>query len=178
MAKKEARARRESGSGRYRHEKDERTVARGHEAREGRYIVATCSGSDRFAAEPRARREDRLPARRSDVVEVPRADYEAMIRRIEDLEDVRALDEARTDPAREELPARLVRRLLSGKESRVALWRAHRGLSQRALAEKAGVQPGYLSEIESGKKPGSVKALAALARALDVEVEDLIGREE
>jgi transcriptional regulator with XRE-family HTH domain len=44
----------------------------------------------------------------------------------------------------------------------------------RGLAGKAGIAPAYLSEIERGKKPGSIKALVAIARALEVEIEDLI----
>jgi DNA-binding Xre family transcriptional regulator len=111
------------------------------------------------------------------VVELLRADYESLLRRIEDLEDVRAIDQARADPDREELPVEMVERLLFGRENPVVVWRQHRGLSQRALAEQAGMQPGYLSEIENGKKPGSVKALAAIARALKVDIEDLISRD-
>jgi transcriptional regulator with XRE-family HTH domain len=41
------------------------------------------------------------------------------------------------------------------------------------LAEQAAMNPGYLSEIETGRKPGSVKALAKIARVLGVTIEDL-----
>jgi DNA-binding XRE family transcriptional regulator len=64
-------------------------------------------------------------------------------------------------------------RLLNG-EHPLIVWREKRGLSQRALAEKAGVSPGYLSEIESRKKPGSVHALAVLAKALEITIDDLV----
>jgi transcriptional regulator with XRE-family HTH domain len=59
-------------------------------------------------------------------------------------------------------------------ESPVTVWRAHRGLKQNALAEAAGISKTYLSEIEAGKKPGSVSAMAAIARALRVGIEDLV----
>jgi transcriptional regulator with XRE-family HTH domain len=36
------------------------------------------------------------------------------------------------------------------------------------------VGAGYLAEIETGRKPGSAAALASLARALEVQIEDLI----
>jgi len=35
------------------------------------------------------------------------------------------------------------------------------------------VDPAYLSQIETGKKPGSVRALASLARALRIDLDDL-----
>lgn len=52
-------------------------------------------------------------------------------------------------------------------------WRSRRGLSARALAARAGVDPGYLSQIETGRKPGSVRALRALAGALGVPLDAL-----
>ncbi|MGM0703841.1 MAG: helix-turn-helix domain-containing protein [Pseudomonadota bacterium] len=41
------------------------------------------------------------------------------------------------------------------------------------LAEKAGISQGYLSEIEAGKKTGSLGVLKRIAEALDVELSDL-----
>jgi Helix-turn-helix. len=46
----------------------------------------------------------------------------------------------------------------------------------QALAGRAGVSTGYLSEIEAGKKPGSVDAYKALAEALDTSVDWLVLR--
>ncbi len=63
------------------------------------------------------------------------------------------------------------KRILAG-ESPIRVWRQKRGLTQRALAEAAAIQPGYLSEIENGKKPGSVPAYQALAHALSVRPEN------
>lgn len=71
------------------------------------------------------------------------------------------------------LPIELADRLFAG-EAPVRVWREHRGLTLRALAEKADVAPSDLSEIENGQKPGSVAALVRLARALGVTVEDLV----
>jgi ribosome-binding protein aMBF1 (putative translation factor) len=42
-----------------------------------------------------------------------------------------------------------LRRILDD-ESPVKVWREKRGLSQRALAEQAGVSPSSLAEIETG----------------------------
>lgn len=73
--------------------------------------------------------------------------------------------------ASEYLPIAMVERLAAEPAMRV--WREHRGLSQRELAATAGVSVSDLNEIEAGKKPGSVKALKALAQALRVELGDL-----
>jgi DNA-binding Xre family transcriptional regulator len=102
-----------------------------------------------------------------------RAQVKALRERLEDVEDALRLGAAEArGRSPDALPVALVERLLAG-ESLVRIWRGHRGMSGRALAKSAGIDPAYLSQIETGKKPGSVKALRALARALDVTVEDL-----
>jgi DNA-binding XRE family transcriptional regulator len=72
-------------------------------------------------------------------------------------------------------PAEVVDRLLAG-ESPVRVFRRHRGLTQRALAERAGLNPVYLSQIENGKRTGSVETLGRIARNLDVDLDDLVAR--
>ena len=59
-------------------------------------------------------------------------------------------------------------------EHPVRIWREHRGMTQVCLAEYAGIDRVYLSEIEGRKKPGSVAALRALAEALSVTTDDLV----
>jgi transcriptional regulator with XRE-family HTH domain len=56
---------------------------------------------------------------------------------------------------------------------RRCVWREHRCLSARALASRAGISTAYLSQIETGSKPGSFDAMAKLSRALGVDMEDL-----
>jgi ribosome-binding ATPase YchF (GTP1/OBG family) len=116
----------------------------------------------------------------TDTVTLTRAEYEALIERIEDAEDNAFLDsvEAREraigrEKARADyLPAELVRRLIDG-EHPVRVWRTHRGLGRDALAAVAGIAPSYLSEIETRRKPGSFGALAKLAAALHISLDDL-----
>jgi DNA-binding XRE family transcriptional regulator len=116
----------------------------------------------------------------TDTVTLTRAEYEALIERIEDAEDNAFLDsvEAREraigkEKARADyLPAELVRRLID-REHPVRVWRAHRGLTREALAAAAGVAPSYLSEIETRRKPGSFSALAKIASALRISLDDL-----
>ena len=74
---------------------------------------------------------------------------------------------------RDYLTADEAERLLDG-EHPVKVWRGKRGLTQRALAKAAGMQPGYLAEIETGRKPGSAGALSRLSTALGVAMGDLV----
>jgi DNA-binding Xre family transcriptional regulator len=73
----------------------------------------------------------------------------------------------------EHISAAIVDRLADG-EAPVRIWREYRGLSLRGLAERARISAAMLSEIETGKKEGSVRTLAAIARALRVDLNDLV----
>jgi len=116
----------------------------------------------------------------SEIVTLTRAEYEALIERLEDAEDLAAVAAAEAreaalgkEKARADyLPIELVRRLSAG-EHPVRVWRAHRRLSREALATAAGIAPSYLSEIETRRKPGSFSALAKLAAALHISLDDL-----
>ncbi len=85
-----------------------------------------------------------------------------------------ASDESLFDAARarkaETFPAALVNGLLDGANPVKAL-REHRGLTQAALAKAAGIGPVYLSQIETGRRTGSLATLRALAKALGVDFE-------
>lgn len=110
-----------------------------------------------------------------ELVLVPRADYERLVEAAEQLADVSAYDEAKRRLAAGEdelLPAAMVDRLLAG-ESALRVWREHRGLSASELAGRAGLSQAYVSQLETGKRDGSVAALGALARALGVDIGDL-----
>ena len=73
----------------------------------------------------------------------------------------------------ESLPIELADRLLAG-ENPVRVWREHRGLSLAALADQAGVGKGFLSQIENGQRTGTIETLKKLARALELDLEDLV----
>lgn len=53
-------------------------------------------------------------------------------------------------------------------------WRDYRGLSQEALAAKAGVSNGLISQIEAGTSGGSPESLEKLAKALNCEPGELL----
>lgn len=80
--------------------------------------------------------------------------------------DARARDE-------EVLPHAVVKRLAAGQHP-LKVFREYRGLTQAELAERAGTKPAYLSQIETGKRDGGRKLLGRLARALEVELADLM----
>ena len=88
---------------------------------------------------------------------------------LEDAVATAAFHEARDH---ERVPIELVDRLLAG-ENPVKAWREHRSLSQRALAERTGLNFAYLSQIETGARKGSVATMKKLARALHVDLDDL-----
>ncbi|MDP2852891.1 MAG: helix-turn-helix transcriptional regulator [Smithellaceae bacterium] len=55
------------------------------------------------------------------------------------------------------------------------LWRTQRNLTQDELAGLAGISKPYLSQIETGKRQDTVDTLRAIAQALDVPPDVLIG---
>jgi transcriptional regulator with XRE-family HTH domain len=58
--------------------------------------------------------------------------------------------------------------------SRLRALRAEREETLAQTAERAGISPQYLSEIERGRKEASSEMIAALAGALDISVADLM----
>ena len=105
---------------------------------------------------------------------VPLAEYEALRNAVnEDAMDAAIMKRVLEDPDQELVPFTLVKRIANG-EHPVRVWREHRGRRAGELATAAGVASSYLSDIENGKKPGSVNAMKRIAIALDVTIDDLI----
>lgn len=88
----------------------------------------------------------------------------------EDAEDAAICDRAKEQEA---FPVEVVDRMLAD-EHPIRVFRDYRRLTQRQLAEKVGISPLYLSQIERGVRTGSVTTLAAIANALSVELDDLL----
>ena len=111
------------------------------------------------------------------LVIIPEADFERLVAAAEDAADVAAVEAFRQKLASGEeelIPAAIVDRILGG-ENRVRIWREHRGLSASALAEKAGIAKPFLSQIEHGKREGTLDTLRKIASALGVTLDDLVG---
>lgn len=75
--------------------------------------------------------------------------------------------------SQDDLPAALLDKLAARQESPVKILRKHRGLTQAELAKKSGISRPYLTEIETGKKDGSLRAMKSLAKTLGVNVSAL-----
>ena len=105
---------------------------------------------------------------------IPQAEYEMLRAAIdEDAMDAAIIRRVLEDADEEFVPFELVKRLSNG-ENPVRVWRTFHNMKACQLAAAAGVAGSYLSDIETGKKPGSVKAMKRLAAALNVTVDDLI----
>ncbi|MDR3424415.1 MAG: helix-turn-helix transcriptional regulator [Alphaproteobacteria bacterium] len=76
-------------------------------------------------------------------------------------------------PSEDAWPDDLVERLLAG-ETPLRLWREFRRMTLDKLSQATGIAKGYLSEVENGKKPGSAASLKVCAKALCVDLDDLV----
>jgi DNA-binding XRE family transcriptional regulator/mRNA-degrading endonuclease RelE of RelBE toxin-antitoxin system len=114
---------------------------------------------------------------------VPIENWEALLDRLEELED---LHDARAIAAaiaggEETYPHEFVKRLATTDSHPLKVWREYRRLTLASLAKACGVSSAALSQIENGKRSPSVELLIKLARALACDMEDLIrmdGQEE
>jgi DNA-binding XRE family transcriptional regulator len=110
---------------------------------------------------------------------VPLAEYEAMVRAAEAAEDAADAVVARAALADlasgvdEIMPGDVTDRLVAG-DNPVRVWRAYRGLTATALAKRASITQAYLSQIETGKRDGTLTVMAVLARELGVDLDDLV----
>jgi len=98
--------------------------------------------------------------------------YECLAAALEDADDAALADVARAADDGFRIPAAVVDALPEGEQP-VRVWREQRGLTQDALAAKAGISKAYLCQIETRKRVGALKTLRAIADAPAVSVPDL-----
>ena len=111
------------------------------------------------------------------IITLPRAEYDALIARREELEDrneeledrLAALD---ADDGNR-IPHDVALAIMRGGNP-VAAFRTHLGITLRDLSERTGVAASYLSEIERGLKPGSAVTLSRIANALGTTIDALV----
>lgn len=102
---------------------------------------------------------------------VEEARYHHMLDIVEDkisLEQLKNL----AAPLQERLPHDMVKRLC--EENPLRVWREYRGFTGRKLAEAVGISSAYLSDIENGKKDGSIAVLKRIAEVLRVDIDDIV----
>jgi DNA-binding XRE family transcriptional regulator len=71
------------------------------------------------------------------------------------------------------MAADLATAMIAGEIHPLTAWRKSAGLSQAELAEKAGIRPATLSDIEGGKIDPRLSTMKALASALGVDIDDI-----
>ena len=106
-------------------------------------------------------------------VVIPQASWVKIRLALEEAEDLRAYDRAKREMKRSggrSYPAAIAKKIARG-ENPVAALRTWRGLSQKQLATKAGLNPQSISHIETGVRKGGIVALRKIAKALDVSLE-------
>lgn len=111
----------------------------------------------------------------TEAISIPRAEYDRLRAAAEDLADLQAYDRTKAALASGEeelIPAAYANRLLNG-DNPLRVYRGLRGLTQAALAARAGVNRVTVAEIETGRKQGSIATLRKLADALGVTLDDL-----
>jgi len=99
-------------------------------------------------------------------------DWERLRAYAEDEEDVRlgTAIRARIEAGEGTVPGEVVHLMIVNGLSPLSAWRRHRGLSQAALARKAGLSQVWVSRIEAGGGYGSRETRRKLAAALEAPV--------
>jgi len=140
--------------------KEHRTVLVPFDPRKGRRAVQRLA---RTAAKLR-------DSGKADRVALPVAGAAAIAEILEDVEDASLYRARAGEPT---IPHEVVEAVHKGLHP-VRAWRIHNGLTLQQLASAAHMPAGYLSEIETRKKPGSIAAFRSLARALGTEIDLLV----
>jgi helix-turn-helix protein len=113
---------------------------------------------------------------RGEVAILPRKEYEALAAKAAEAEEdagtARLVARARKEienggPL---LPKSVVDRLANG-ENPVRVLREWRGETQMYLSSKTDLSQGYISDIENGRRVGTVAALKLIANVLDVPLD-------
>jgi DNA-binding XRE family transcriptional regulator len=105
--------------------------------------------------------------------------YDMYVQLVEDaemLQDIQDYDAVKTaiEQGKEVLiPSEVAFALLDGVNP-IKVWREYRGMTQQQLAEKVEISASYLSQLETGKRTGTPEILLAIARALEVTLDELV----
>ena len=105
-----------------------------------------------------------------ELVLLPRAEYEALVKRAEDAEEDAAdvaIYDARRAEASPALPADVSMAILRG-DNRLKALRQWRDVGQVYVASKAEISQGFLSDLENGKRNMTKEVRRRIARILDV----------
>lgn len=107
---------------------------------------------------------------------IPYDAYLQLVEKAEMLQDIQDYDGAKaalTKGDDEMIPAEIIHAILDG-ENAIRVWREFRDLTQKAVAERAGISVPYLSQLERNKRKGSLEVISAVAAAMGVSLELII----
>jgi DNA-binding XRE family transcriptional regulator len=110
------------------------------------------------------------------MVLIPFEEYERLIEAAEDAADAHDIDgiKRRLATGEEELiPAEMVDRMIDG-ENKLRVWREHRGMSAKELAEATALAAPYISQLETGKREGTIETFKKIAAVLRVDIDDVV----
>ena len=109
------------------------------------------------------------------MVLLTRQEFERLAEAAESYADIEAAvrAEQRREAGEEYVPIELVDRLMAG-ENPLKVWREYRGLTLDALGAMVGRKGSMISKLEKGRNEGGIKLWQALAKALSVDLDDLL----
>jgi DNA-binding XRE family transcriptional regulator len=116
----------------------------------------------------------------TEMVVLTAAEYARLKLLAEEGEDVAAAQSvlARIEAGEGTMPGEVLKLIIDEEMPALAAWRKYRGLSQAALARKAGLSQVWVSRIEAGGGYGSRETRRKLAEALEAPVWALEDEEE
>jgi DNA-binding XRE family transcriptional regulator len=106
---------------------------------------------------------------------IPYQEYVYLLKEAEMQADIREYDQAikEIEKGEELVPSEIVYAILDG-ENPIRVWREYRGITQQELSRRAGISKPYLSQIETGKRTGKAEVLSAIAKSLDLTIDDIV----
>ena len=116
---------------------------------------------------------------KGEVAILPRKEYEALLTKAaeadEDAGTARLVARARREVAEGAplIPMDVAERIAAGEHPIRAL-REWRGMTQMELSYRTNIGQGYISDLESGRRKGTVAALRIIAEALRVPLDTLV----
>lgn len=96
--------------------------------------------------------------------------YNKIQSQLEELEDIKSYITEKNNPG-ETIPIELVEELVMRNDSKISIMRKYRGYSVKELSKLADITDSYLSQIESGKRKGTIDIYKKLGKILDIDLE-------
>lgn len=101
-----------------------------------------------------------------DTITLTRAEYDALIEQLEDLQASLALERARKADDGAWTPGEVVDAIYLHGHHPLAAWRVYRRMTVPELAAASGIGVAEITALEAGKTPGTPETYSVLARAL------------